>query len=336
MATAVASTTTTSAVEEGLNYILRHFNSGHSLFPRTIMTRRLNGQIEVWDKATVLKEFKLSNWQDCRINAYPSTILTESKCKWIHPFATAPSMVFIDLDLQYFKNREALDRALKRTMKLIQTTVSSGTELRPTVLWTGNGYHIYLSVNSLVLENESVFAEFISDDLLLASKFMRFAEQYFTSNKQDPNHNPSVKNCLLRIPGTYNSKNGQQVRMVQEWNDYKVPIQYLLRQFRWYLIQEQIDNHYEHKNNQVKQVKIKEDSSSFSKRINHNHSGNRSIEWIEWLLQNPIRDQRKYCIWRIFAPYLLNCKRLSNEQTYIIIISWLGGCEQIETTFILP
>jgi Primase X len=331
MAAAISSRT--AAVEEGLNYILRHFDSGHSLFPRTIMTRKLNGQIEVWDKETTLKEFGLSNWQDCRINAYPSTTLTESGCKLIHLFATAPSMVFIDLDLQYFKNREALDRALKETLKLIQTTVSSGTEVRPTVLWTGNGYHIYLSVDGLVLENESVFAEFISDDLFLASKFMRFAEQYFTSNKQDPNHKPSVKNCLLRVPGSYNSKNSQQVKIVQEWNGYRIPIQYMLRQYRRYLIQERINDHYHNCKNQPDQVNhVKQESFNNWPKYNQNQNqnGHQSIYWIEKLLSTPLSNERKYCVWRILAPYLVNVIGLSDEKTYHIIISWLNECSKLE------
>jgi Primase X len=323
--------TTSTAQEEGLDYILRPLlDSNHYLFPRTIMTRRLNGQIEVPDKVTALREFELSNWLDCRINAYPSTTITNGK--WINLFAIAPSIVFIDLDLQHFKNQEALDKALKRTLKLIQKTISSEVEVRPTVLWTGNGYHIYVPINGLVLENESVFAEFITDDLSLTTKFMRFAEQYFTGNKQDPNHKPSVNNCLLRIPGTYNSKNGQQIMIVQEWNGYRVPIQYMLREFRRYLIQEQIDNYHHYNNNSHISItkynptmNHENKTDSFSQWVNQNQ-----IYWIEKLLLIPISNDRKYCIWRILAPYLVNVKKLGDDKAYGIIISWLEECSKLE------
>ena len=72
----------------------------------------------------------------------------------------------------------------------------------PTVLWTGNGYHIYQPIDALVLEQFSQFEEFENPSL----KFMRFAETYLTSGKSDSSHNPSFKSCMIRIPGTYNSK----------------------------------------------------------------------------------------------------------------------------------
>ena len=37
-------------------------------------------------------------------------------------------------------------------------------------------------------------------------------------NKADVNHNPSLKSCMVRVPGSINSKNGQEVRIIQEWD----------------------------------------------------------------------------------------------------------------------
>jgi hypothetical protein len=56
-------------VQGGLDFILNHFQE--PLFPRKIMTRQLGYQIEVFNKE-VLEYFKDSNYEDCRINAYPS------------------------------------------------------------------------------------------------------------------------------------------------------------------------------------------------------------------------------------------------------------------------
>ncbi len=36
--------------------------------------------------------------------------------------------------------------------------------------------------------------------------FLKFAEEYFTDGKADPQHRPKYKTCLIRIPNTYNSK----------------------------------------------------------------------------------------------------------------------------------
>lgn len=44
---------------------------------------------------------------------------------------------------------------------------------------------------------------------------------------------------------------------------------------------------------------------------------------------NPISDHRKYYIWRILSPYLLNVKNLSNE-AYLIMNDWLDKCNNIE------
>ena len=297
-------------VTDGLDYILSHLD-GYP-FPRTIMTKRLGCQIEVINTETLLVEFQQSNYLDCRIAAYPAF----PRYKGLN--FVAPSIVFIDLDLAQFKDLSALDRTLKRILKRIQNTAIG--RACPTVLWTGNGYHIYLPIAGLVLEEESVFAEFNQtghDQPDLTTKFMRFAEQYFTNGKQDPNHKPSVNNCLLRVPGTYNSKDGQQVRIVQEWNGYRVPIQYMIREFRRYLIQERMD-----------EPQIAE-ASTHRNTVNGNEQ-QQSIYWIDRLLQTPIADQRKYCIWRILAPYLVKVKRLSNDSVCTIIEAWLDECDKLQ------
>ena len=35
-----------------------------------------------------------------------------------------------------------------------------------------------------------------------SEQFLRISENLFTNNKKDLQHNPSLKSCLLRIPGT--------------------------------------------------------------------------------------------------------------------------------------
>ena len=57
-------------VEDGLDFILSHFQE--PLFPRKIVTRQLGYQVEIFDKGEALGYFKSSNYEDCRINAYPS------------------------------------------------------------------------------------------------------------------------------------------------------------------------------------------------------------------------------------------------------------------------
>jgi hypothetical protein len=70
-------------------------------------------------------------------------------------------------------------------------------------------------------------------------KFIQWAEQYLSDGKADPCHSKGVsfKNCMIRIPGSYNSKNHCQVRIIQRWDGQRPYINWILRDFRRYLIQ---------------------------------------------------------------------------------------------------
>jgi hypothetical protein len=49
----------------------------------------------------------------------------------------------------------------------------------------------------------------------------------------------------------------------------------------------------------------------------------KSVDWIEALLQLPLAEHRKYCIWRILTPYFVNVKQMSFEDSYNRIYQWL-------------
>ena len=66
---------------------------------------------------------------------------------------------------------------------------------------------------------------------------------------------------------------------------------------------------------------------------NYEYNDNRSkaiIPWIETLLQTPLADHRKYCIWRILTPYLVNIRRLGYDGSLEIISDWLNECYKLE------
>jgi hypothetical protein len=89
---------------------------------------------------------------------------------------------------------------------------------------------------------------------------------------------------MLRIPGSHNSKcvirnNNSvgpttEVKIIQKWDGNRPAINWLLRDFRRYLIQEQIDNNV---------VKRKKSKTTSTKRL-----------WIETSLDITIEDYRKY------------------------------------------
>ena len=292
------------------------------------MTAKQNWQFTVTSKEEILRKCKESDFIDCRINAYPE--YTEFKGIVRHP----PDFVLIDLDLTSFNNdRIAIDRTLKRTVNKI-----GKLGVKPTVLWSGNGYHVYLPLAAIVLDQEDIFSKVKFPSLFQSSfstynrysiseLFLKFAKNYFTDGKADPLHHPKYGNSLIRIPDTYNSKclnrgltkEESKVKIIQIWDGNKLPIQLLLKDFRRWIVQEEINE------NKKQTQKSKSKVVSFDK---FNQKGGR-IEWIEKLLQTPIDDQRNYCLWAILVPYLLNIKHLSEEDTFAIVKEWLEKCDKL-------
>ena len=46
-------------------------------------------------------------------------------------------------------------------------------------------------------------------------------------------------------------------------------------------------------------------------------------------MQTAIPNGRKYCIWRILVPYLVNRRHLSVEQSHNMVKEWLNRCAQL-------
>jgi hypothetical protein len=75
---------------------------------------------------------------DCRINAY--TVYTEYK--GIN--RQAPNFIFIDLDKSGFKTERRHKLALDNTLRKIKETIGG----YPTVIWSGNGFHVYQPIEA--------------------------------------------------------------------------------------------------------------------------------------------------------------------------------------------
>jgi ASC-1-like (ASCH) protein len=203
--------------------------------------------------------------------------------------------------------------ALSRTLNNIKEKL--GSEIMPTVMSSGRGYHTILPLNSngVILESIKEF-EGINN---ISIKFLRYVESHLSLKKSDPQHNHivSFNNCMLRIPGSINSENGQTVKIIQKWNHLKPEINYLLAGFTRYIINEKYIE-------LIKAQKRERNSSTYK-------DNNNRVSWIERLLETPIRDHRKYCIWRVLTPYLLNIRKLSEQETTDIIEDWLNRCNQL-------
>jgi hypothetical protein len=199
----------------------------------------------------------------------------------------APDLIFIDLDRSTFKSERVHKLALTATLKNIKEKV----EGKPTVMWSGNGYHIYQPIEGEVLEQVELFSKFEQP----SKSFLRFAEWYLSNGKSDHAHNTTVsfKNCMLRIPGSHNSKclkegEDSQVRIIQKWDGHRPKINLLLGRFYSYLVDQE-----------VKETKEVQRHNNYLPYVSRNHDN--AIPWIEKLLQTPIENFRKTVLWQILA-----------------------------------
>ena len=289
-------------VKEGIEFLLSHFEGRQRQFPRKISTLLSNGkQFIVYNKEQILDICIKSNFKDCRLNAY--SILESGVLQ-------APNIIFIDLDL--LSNLKELNKNLEKTLKIIKQILN---RFKPTVIWTGNGYHVYIVLDIRPLELIEELKELSNEP---SEQFLKFAESTFTNKKKDSHHNPSFKSCLLRIPGTINSKNGSEVKIIQSFDENNIPspANQLLREFRLYLADIDIK----------KSRMIKINKSVGIPSIKSQYHSSIQYEWIEKLLETPIEDGRKYALWKILCPYLVNIKKLQYEQSYKILKTWLEKC----------
>jgi len=292
-------------IESGLDFVLSHLEKP-ILFPRTIMTKKLGYQKVVYSKEEAFEYFLDSELVDCRINAYPN--LTEYKDVPRYK----PEFLFIDIDKNNFKTDGKFEFALYNTLKNIKEKLQTA----PTVLFTGGGYHIYQPIDiPTALENITEFSQFD----MPSEQFLRFAKDYLSKFKADKNNNPSFKSCLLRIPGSINSKYNTKVKVIKKWNGIRVPItKEFIEEFRTWLIQKKIDL-------QKQRQKI-----SIERSKNKNNFDTKYYFWIEKLLNISIENFRKLVIDLVLAPYLINVKNLSFEKSYTIIKNWLDKCNELE------
>jgi len=139
-------------VREGIRFILLHFEGRQKLFPRKMSTALSQGkQFTVCNEEQILAECIKANFIDCRLNAYP-VLLDDDRVAGIQ----APNIIFIDIDLTQDLQRNncehsssELNNTLNRTLNTIKQRLSG---FSPTVLWTGNGYHIYIALDTRPLE----------------------------------------------------------------------------------------------------------------------------------------------------------------------------------------
>ena len=277
------------------------------------MTKKLEYQKEVFSKEEALEYFEESDFVDCRINAFPS--YTEYKGVQRYP----PNFIFIDLDKNDFETIMALKLALFNTLKNIKEKLNGF----PTVIWSGNGYHIIQPIEcpnilvdgvlgTVILENITEFKNYDKP----SQEFLRFTKNYLSDGKADKSNRPSFKSCLARIPNSINFKSKTKVTIIQEWSMIRSPLTMkLLLEFKRYL---------RHKDIETENIRQK-----YNTNLRYCNN-NCYYDWIETkVLQNSFSDHRKLIVGLVLAPYLVVIKKLSYEESYKIIYKWLQKCDSL-------
>jgi hypothetical protein len=307
-------------IVDGLEFTLGHFEE--PIWPRTVSTHATKGaQILVYNKEQAIARYKQASLLDCRINAYPDY----TEFKGIN--RQAPNFLFLDLDRSTFSSEKAFNTAFNKTLRNLSDILGAKS---PTVLWSGNGYHIYQPLEAFPLEQEELF---VSKSAEPSKEFLQFAEQYLTNYKSDPSHHPSFKSCMIRIPGSHNFKLVQknndianestEVKIKQRWDRVKPKINPLLYHFNIWLADKRIKeiNELQSMNKDNRKRKYNNNDSS-------SHSG--SINWIEMLFQTPIADHRKFVSYWILSRYLINIKHANPDEAYAIMKEWSLKCNELE------
>ena len=133
------------------------------------------------------------------------------------------------------------------------------------------------------------------------------------------------------IPAIFTgSTSSNQVQIVQKWNGTsKISLDILYSKFLAYLI-DQGSKVVKHNNNKTHTILSENSKSAYILQKNCRLLRKKSIDWIEQLLQTPLPEHRKYRIWRIFAPYFINVKHLSVDDSYDKIYQWLDRCNELK------
>jgi hypothetical protein len=312
-------------VKEGIRSILTHFEGRQSLFPRKMSTSLSQGrQFIVYNEEQILNECIKSNFIDCRLNAYP--VLSDND---IAPAIRAPNLIFIDIDLltgNYENSILELSKTLSRSLKQINHKLE---KCIPTVLWTGNGYHIYIVLDTRPLELITELTELSRQP---SEEFLKFAEIIFTNGKADSKHNHSFSSYLLRIPHTFNSKcfnenADPEVKIIQRFDFQQIPKinSCMLREFRLYLA----DLNIKRKRDFIKQDQKIRQYNKCNNSQSVTYKIPQSYQWVETVLQSSIPDHRKFTLDLVLTPYLLNIQRISFDQAFSILRDWITRCNNL-------
>lgn len=218
-------------MRDELEFMFKHFTP--PMFRRRIATKVTDGgQFPVNSIDEIIMAYNRAKLQDCRLNGFtfdPDNQLNQG-----------PSLIFGDVDTH---DRIELKKILRRMKEKLIVS-------HPTVIDSGRGFHIIqpLDVSTFfdtippewyLTAQEQKWSGFAKG---IPNEYLRFGEKFLTGKESDPCHSPTIKSCLMRPPRTINSKNGAEVKIIQEWDEKRPPASLLLGDFFTAKLQEYNDH----------------------------------------------------------------------------------------------
>ncbi|MPZ07284.1 MAG: hypothetical protein GEU26_12860 [Nitrososphaeraceae archaeon] len=318
-------------VMDGINSIINMFETiDQPVFPRNIMCASYNGFFPVYDLKQMYNVFKRSNFQDCRISAYPS--VNENSM-------LIPNLSLLDIDYDDDQvnsngiiyadqlNKTKVNKILKRLQ--LKFGIQNFMIMR-----TGNGRHILIpflfdTPFEYVQEMRDILPYLISRshrkiNNIMSESFLPFAKNYLSNNQADKGNYPNFASIFLRVPGSINMKMkfgvAEIVQMEYEWSYDKDsiasfgdlhPSTKLFYDFMHYMrlvAGRQLERKYRFKPRTVNRGSI--------------------YKSIEFLHDIAISDYRKRVLWLILAPYAVNVRKMRSENAFIWIKQWANKCNQ--------
>ena len=215
----------------GVSLILKHFDGNQQLFPRYLLLGPECRRLIVYNARQIIDACLEVGLIDCRIMAYP---ICPDSLKEI-----APCEILIDIDYDKSKPRDVAKRQAmhikNKTVKKIRELLQAPAYYNPTILETGNGYHIYIVLATRPLEYSRILKTTVCSNNNPSQEFLKWIAKKCSCGKSDSNNTPTFRSCYWRLPYTFNSKNGAEVKVISEFTSALQIPDALLVDFRMYL-----------------------------------------------------------------------------------------------------
>src|SRR5215212_7182767 len=124
------------SIEQGLDFMLAHFDGQESSWPRNISTAVIEGRQRPIGYRDVAISYYIGSFnKDSKLACYHNYDKLIENGDLLPSYKPKPNHIFIDLDLSTFAgDRKRLDTALRTTLRNIKKHLEGA---KPTVLWTG-------------------------------------------------------------------------------------------------------------------------------------------------------------------------------------------------------